>query len=494
MSADPGTLPMFRRAASFGARTAVREAAGDMHYDQLLSDSARIAAGLLRGGADLEGSRIAFAVTPGADYVRVLAATWRAGGVAVPLCASHPPPELAYVIDDCQCDTIVTDAAFADTLRPLAVGRGVRLTTVGALLAQPAAPLPTVDAERAALIVYTSGTTSRPKGVVLRHRHLQAQIETLVTAWQWSSDDDILHVLPLHHVHGIVNALLCALWSGATCTMLPRFDPTAAWHHLSGGEISLFMAVPTIYQRLVRAAEEAPPARRQQWRAGARRLRLMVSGSAALPVPLFERWRELTGHSLLERYGMTEIGMALSNPFDGERVPGSVGTPLPGVDVRLTGENEIEVRGPGVFDGYWRRPRETAAAFDGDWFRTGDQAVVEDGRYRILGRSSVDILKTGGYKVSALEVEHVLRGHPAIGDCAVVGISDDEWGQRVAAAVVLRSPATATELREWALERLAHYKTPSRWLVVDSLPRNPIGKVLKPRVAALFESSSDRDR
>ena len=232
-------------------------------------------------------------------------------------------------------------------------------------------------------------------------------------------------------MHGIVNVLACALWSGARCDMLGQFDALETWARIARGDLTLFMAVPTIYHKLIAAWEAAPPERRREWSAGCGRMRLMVSGSAALPVRTLERWREISGHTLLERYGMTEIGMALSNPLRGERRPGFVGTPLPGVEVRLVDERgapvvagtpgELQVRGPTVFLEYWRRPDATAAAFQDGWFRTGDVAALERGSYRILGRSSVDIIKTGGYKISALEIEEVLRTHPAVAECAVGG-------------------------------------------------------------------------
>ena len=225
----------------------------------------------------------------------------------------------------------------------------------------------------------------------------------------------------------------------------------------------------------------------------------MVSGSAALPVPTLRRWEGITGQRLLERYGMTEIGMGLSNPLEGERRPGFVGTPLPGVEIRLVDDDErpveaghpgqIQVRGPGVFSQYWRRSAETADAFTDDgWFRTGDLAVVEEGAYRILGRSSVDILKTGGEKISALEIEDVLRSHPGVADCAVVGVPDPEWGDRVCAAVVPAGDAELVEdeLRDLARTRLAPYKVPKDFLIVDDLPRNAMGKVTKPDVRELF--------
>jgi malonyl-CoA/methylmalonyl-CoA synthetase len=227
----------------------------------------------------------------------------------------------------------------------------------------------------------------------------------------------------------------------------------------------------------------------------------MVCGSAALPVPLLEAWRTATGHVLLERYGMTEIGMALSNPLHGPRRPGTVGRPLPGVEVRLVddagrpaaaGESgEIEVRGGNVFLEYWGRPSETAAAFRDGWFRTGDIASCRDGVYSILGRSNIDIIKTGAYKVSALEIEQELLGRDDVEECAVVGVPDDEWGERVAAAVKWRAGAGASleELRAWCKERLAVYKVPSRLLAVPELPRNAMGKVVKKDVAALFAAT-----
>jgi malonyl-CoA/methylmalonyl-CoA synthetase len=208
----------------------------------------------------------------------------------------------------------------------------------------------------------------------------------------------------------------------------------------------------------------------------------MMSGSAALPVRTLERWRTISGHTLLERYGMTETGMILSNPLHGLRRPGLVGTPLPGVEVRLV-EGEIEVRGPGVFREYWRRPDETRDAFHDGWFRTGDVAVLEDGSYRLLGRSSVDIIKTGGYKVSALEIEEVIREHPSVSDCAVTGVPDDDWGERVSVDVELRAGAKLTleELRDWMKDRLAPYKVPKELRPVQALPRNAMGKVVKKR-------------
>jgi malonyl-CoA/methylmalonyl-CoA synthetase len=287
------------------------------------------------------------------------------------------------------------------------------------------------------------------------------------------------------------------LWAGATCEAPGGFDAHQTWERLAAGELTLFMAVPTIYARLIAAWEAADATDRQRWSVGARRARLMVSGSAALPVSTLARWEELTGHVLLERYGMTELGMALSNTLD-RRVPGKVGEPLPFVEARIVDDDghdlpdgnagELLVRGPQVFVEYWQRPLETTAAFVDGWFRTGDVAVHEPDGYRLLGRSSVDIIKTGGEKVSALEIEEVLRTHPTVRDCAVVGIADDEWGERVCCAVVPADEVrvTAEELRAWGKERLAPAKVPTRFVFVAELPRNTMGKVVKPDVGKLF--------
>jgi malonyl-CoA/methylmalonyl-CoA synthetase len=335
--------------------------------------------------------------------------------------------------------------------------------------------------------------------VLTTHANIEAQVGSLVEAWRWHPDDHVLLVLPLHHVHGVVNVVSCALWAGACCTVHPRFEPGATWEALASGDLTLFMAVPTIYQRLLSAWEAADAATRARWSAGAASLRLSVSGSAALPVGVLERWEEITGQRLLERYGMTEIGMALSNPLLGERRAGHVGAPLPRVEVRLMDEagqeappgapGEVQMKGPTVFREYWARPRETRAAFTADgWFHTGDVAVCEEGSYRILGRASVDIVKTGGEKVSALEVEEVLREHPAIRDCAVVGVPDTDWGERLCAAVVAPedSPLTLDALRAWARSRLAVWKIPRDLRMTRSLPRNAMGKVDKKAVRALF--------
>jgi len=482
------------------SRTAIIDANGTFSYEQLDDASRRVAGALLADNADLNQTRVAFLVPPSFAHAAVQRGIWRAGGVAVPLAMSHPPAELEYVIRDSGASVVVGDPGSAAVLTPLArAARARMITTATALAGTPADDLPHLGSNRRAMIVYTSGTTGKPKGAVSTHQNIGAQVAALVEAWRWTPSDRLLLALPLHHVHGIINGLCSALAVRATCEILPAFDAELVWSRLASGDITVFTAVPTIYNRLI-ASWQAAPADVQRARSeGARGLRLMMSGSAALPVQTFERWRDITGHTLLERYGMTELGMALSNPLSGERRPGFVGQPLPGVDVRLVDEHgqdvadgapgELEVRGPAVCLEYWQRPDETRDAFRDGWFRTGDMAVCEHGAYRLLGRTSVDIIKTGGYKVSALEIEEILRTHPAIAECAVVGVSDEDWGERVSAAVELRSGASLSldELQQWAKVQLAPYKVPRALQAVSELPRNAMGKVVKPEVAGLFK-------
>lgn len=505
MISGSSQLPLIALAEQHGERIAIVDSQGTFTYNDLLDASLRVAAALLANRMDLGEERVAFLVAPGFPWAAVQWGIWRAGGVAVPLPLNSARPELEYFIDDTKATVLVFDAPAESLLAPIAAERGIRALAGDEALTHHTALLPDVAHERRAMILYTSGTTSRPKGVVTTHANIAAQIASLVEAWGWSANDRVVLCLPLHHVHGIINVVSCALWSGATCEMLPRFDANAVWERIAGGSLTLFMAVPTVYVRLIAAWEAASPERRKALSEACSRLRLMVCGSAALPVSTLERWKEVSGHTLLERYGMTEIGMALSNPLRGERVPGSVGRPLPSVEVQLVSEQgepvasgtpgEIEVRGPSVFEEYWGKPDATRDAFRDGWFRTGDTAVVENGVYRILGRTNIDILKTGGNKVSALEIEEALRQHPSVCECAVVGVPDPEWGQRIAAAVVLNDGEMLdlASLRVWGKELLAAYKLPSLLVVVEALPRNAMGKVTKPAVAAMFRSADNSD-
>lgn len=496
-------LPLIARAQSHKSAVALRSAEESWAYSDLLDRSASIAAVLLEHRTDLKEARIAFLIPAGLDYVTTQWAIWRAGGVAVPLSLSATEPELEYTLSDSQCCCVVIpDSRTAGSVKSLCERLRVRLLVLEELAGSGAGlhPLPEVQSERRAMILYTSGTTSRPKGVVTTHANIQSQIESLVEAWEWQASDCSPLFLPLHHIHGIINILSCALWSGGTVETFARFDITSILKRVAAGAYSVFMAVPTIYVKLIQFLDATrDDTEGDEIIRAFSGMRLMVSGSAALPASVHEKWFSLTGQKLLERYGMTEIGMALSNPFRGERRPGSVGQPLPAVEIRLkseqgalvTSENEsgeIQVRGPGVFLEYWNRPDITAESFDDGWFRTGDVAIVERGYYRIMGRQSVDIIKSGGYKLSALEIESVCLEHPAIQEAAVVGVADDTWGEIVALAAVLKDgeQLSLESLQEWCQDRLSNYRIPRRLLTVDQLPRNAMGKVTKPAVTALF--------
>lgn len=487
------------RVGVHAARILISDASGEYSGAQLLAAATDVARRCASASPSPDGERIAILASPGLAYVSSLLAVWLRGAMAVPLCPEHPPAEIAYVIADADVHAVIVDPRLAHLLPTISVpviSAPTRWSDVDTTAQFAAAAL---DASTPALMLYTSGTTGKPKGVVHSHATTNAQIACLVEAWEWTADDRIPHFLPLHHVHGLVNKLLCPLWVGARCDMFTRFDAGTVLDAMAADPYTIFMAVPTIYSKAISAWEQADSETQQRWTAACRRLRVMISGSAALAVPVLERWQAISGHTLLERYGMTEVGIALTNPLHGERRPGYVGAPLPGMFVRVVDDGavvegdavsgELQVRGANVFVEYWRRPEETAASFTEDgWFRTGDQVAVDDGAFRISGRLSTDIIKSGGYKISALEIEGVLLAHPAIAECCVVGVADDVWGERVAAAVVLR-PHESLELdalRNWARSELAPYKLPSVLRVVDALPRNVMGKVVKPEARTLF--------
>lgn len=491
-------LRLVTQALSNPSKTAIIDAFGSHSYQKLLDQSDRIAAHLLEGKADLQQARVAFMVSPGLDYTAVQWGIWKAGGIAVPLCITYPLPSLTYVIEDTQADCVVAGPEYEAILQEYVMGKQLRWLTLTDLQKTPEyKSLPEITTDRGAMILYTSGTTSLPKGVLTTHANIESQVSTLIEAWNWTSEDHTLCLLPLHHVHGIINVMSCALWAGATVHFLHPFDAKQVFGLFLEGKINVFMAVPTIYFKLISEFESKSESDKAQLHECLKRFRLMVSGSAALPVSVMETWQKISGHYLLERYGMTEIGMAISNPYDGERRAGYIGKPLPGVQARLVDEQnkeveagqpgEIQIKGPSVFKEYWGKAEATAKTFTVDgWFKTGDIAVVEEGYFRILGRDSVDIIKSGGYKISALEIEEVLRKHPLIKDCGVVGIPDEEWGELVVAAVIPLGEIDTKGLNQWMREQMPAYKTPRKYLVLSELPRNAMGKVVKNDLKKLF--------
>jgi len=498
---------------------------------------------------------VAFFVNPSVAYVITELSIWASGAVCVPLSVHSPVPELEYFIKDSESCVCIADPAGAEKMKTVAAKLGrsfaeiakapegdklYRLNGTGGPSTPSPAPPPACCEclqglfspsskvmSQNALILYTSGTTGQPKGVVHTFSSLTAQMKSLSEAWKWSSKDRTLHVLPLHHIHGVQNILNTALFNGAAVE-LTAFDAAFCLKRLISGDITCFHAVPTVYVKFTQHLETLGPDAKAAICQGLRNpsLRYMVSGSAALPVPTMKSWAEISGHVLLERYGMTEIGMALSNRIDGTRYPGCVGWTLPGVQVKQDEDGGILVKGAPVFKEYYKREETTAKEFTSDGFyRTGDnvqkggspedlQKLQDDAReveastgrprpettaapdpalasiFRILGRTSVDIIKSGGYKISGLEIESVLLQHEKIRECAVVGKPDETWGEKVTAVCVLQSGVALTikELRDWGKERMATYKVPQDLDIVQELPRNQMGKLEKKKILERYSA------
>lgn len=534
---------LFASAVSSKDKVAIVDPDGQFTYRSLLSDSHRLSKKIsdqLQLAAEKkpknhQQASVAFLFPRKYPYVVAQWACWRAGAIAVPLCETHPIGELDYVVKDSKASVVIAHPQFAGLASQLAKENHVPLITLDSSQLKSVGKeeeilaAPKDQSENGAMLIYTSGTTGKPKGVLLTHSNLDAMIMSLVKAWGWSPSDRILHVLPLHHVHGVVAVLLCALRTGATCEFMPKFDahqvlPALTRNPRAADAISVFMAVPTVYSLLIKAFEEKSIEEQKSLTATftspSSPLRLMVSGSAALPPSVAGRWKEITGHSLLERYGMSEFGMAISNPLAGERRLASVGRPLPGYEAMLVNETtrepikaegisgELLMRGkrrgsarkkkrrrnnpiiffllptgPAVFREYYGREKATEEAFEEiggqKWFRTGDVCVIKDGYYYIQGRMSVDIIKCGGHKISALEIEQALLEHPKISEAVVVGVADPAFGQQVVAVIVERSQTTNQELREFALSLLAKEKAPTVFHRVKGVPKNAMGKVNK---------------
>jgi fatty acid CoA ligase FadD36 len=406
-----------------------------------------------------------------------------AGVPVVPIAPDSGASELAHVLTDSGAAVLLAGAREAAGLAAPWTDCGVALVPVSERERGevPSGPVPSDLAT--ALILYTSGTTGVPKGVPVTGRAIAADLDALAEAWAWTEQDTLVHGLPLFHVHGLVLGVLGALRTGSRLVHTGR--PTPEAYAKAGG--SLYFGVPTVWSRVCADPSSATAL------AGAR---LLVSGSAALPAPVFARLRELTGHAPAERYGMTETLITIAaRADDAQRRPGVVGRPLAGIETRLVGEDGgpapwdgstvggLQVRGATVFDGYLRRPDANADAFTEDgWFRTGDMAVLEpDGAHRIVGRASTDLIKSGGYRIGAGEVENALLGHPAVREAAVVGVPDADLGQRITAYVVADG-VTERELIDLVARELSAHKRPRDVVFLDGLPRNAMGKVRKDRL------------
>ncbi len=458
----------------------------DLTYAELFAEARRCAAGFAARGVR-RGDRVAFFLGNRPEFVTALLALSHLGAALVPINLAYRRREIAHMLGDAEPRLLLTERAQLAILDELEAEEkgGVEIVLAEDLAGLPegSALVPArVDGEDLAMLLYTSGTTGRSKGAMISHDNVLATVTGLLAAWAWEAEDSLLLTLPLFHTHGLVVGLCSALAAGATVLLRRRFEAPAVAAELQGGEPTLFFGVPTMYVRLV---EEL----RQTGNPSAlRRMRLFCSGSAPLAPETFAAFRELTGHAILERYGMTETGMNLSNPYAGERLPGTVGTPLPGVSARIDESGELLVRGSNVFSGYWRAPEKIAESFVHDplgrrWFRTGDLAVrdSETGTFTLLGRRH-ELILSGGFNVYPREIEEVLTSFPGVREAAVVGRPHPEWGEVPMAFLVIGDaggPVDEAGLIAFCKKRIAGFKVPRTFRVVESLPRNALGKVQK---------------
>jgi malonyl-CoA/methylmalonyl-CoA synthetase len=464
-------------------------------YAELHEQTARIAHALIASGLQ-PGDRVAAQIDKSREAIFLYLATLRAGGVYLPLNTAYTLAEMEYFLADAEPAVVVCSPATAAALMPLAIRLGAKsvltlgpdskngsLLDVARLQSAGFSEVPRTTDDLAA-ILYTSGTTGRSKGAMLTHGNLLSNALVLREAWHYSAQDCLLHALPIFHIHGLFVAVNITLAAGASMRLLPRFDADQVFDQLR--HCTVMMGVPTFYVRLLEDARLT--------RANSLHMRLFVSGSAPLLAHTHGAWQERTGHAILERYGMTETGMNASNPYDGERIAGTVGKALPGVDLRVVNPESglrlpagetgiIEVRGPNVFAGYWRNLVKTRAEFRSDgFFITGDLGRLDERGYlQIVGRGK-DLIISGGYNVYPKEVESELDALPDVVESAVIGLPHRDFGEAVTAVVI--APTRATELDEQQMlrqlkQRLASYKCPKRVLFVDELPRNAMGKVQK---------------
>lgn len=470
-------------------------------YESLHAEAESVAAGLQTWGLR-KGDRVAFLAGNSPEFVIVYLAVARIGAVMVPINTRYRRLELGHILADCAPRLLLTERS----LLPLLDDLGSQREAIEAVLLveeleswkgdPDALRLPIIDGDDLVFLMYTSGTTGRSKGAMMSHNAIMATMTALLSAWAWEPGDRLLLVLPLFHTHGLVVGLHCALAAGATVLLRPQFEAQQTLDELRAGRATTFFAVPTIYVRLVEELRSLLP----EERAGLSAMRLFCSGSAPLAPETFRGFQELAGHTILERYGMTETGMNLSNPYAGPRVAGSVGTPLPGVSARIVrvggdvvgledvlpgAEGELLVRGANLFSGYWNAEEKTVASFSRDaqgkrWFHTGDLARQDPatGAITLLGRKH-ELIISGGFNIYPREIEEMLVTYPGIREAAVIGIPHEEWGEVPAAWLVVEGLLDEAALREWCRTQLAAFKAPKVFHIVDSLPRNAMGKVQK---------------
>ncbi len=461
-------------------------------YGDIFDRAARYAAVLQDMGL-APGDRIALQIEKSAEAVALKLGSIFAGTIFVPLNTAYTPAEISYFVGDAEPKLLVCDPGRREALRACADDVGARVETLdpegrGSLaeladLTSPAAAPASRGPDDIAAILYTSGTTGRSKGAMLSHDNLASNALTLAEHWRFTRDDVLLHALPIYHTHGLFVATNVVLMAGASMIFLPKFDADEVMRHMP--RATTMMGVPTFYTRLLQHPGLTPDATRH--------MRLFVSGSAPLLADTHRDWRAKTGHAILERYGMTETNMNTSNPYDGDRVAGTVGFPLPGVSLRIADPDTgavlpqgeigmIEVKGPNVFKGYWRMPEKTASEFRADgFFITGDLGKIDERGYvHIVGRGK-DLIITGGFNVYPKEIETEIDAIPGVVESAVVGLPHPDFGESVVAAVVREKGATVSEAAIIAQlsSKLAKFKQPKRIFIVDELPRNTMGKVQK---------------
>ena len=451
-------------------------------YATLDAMSARYANLLLALGAET-GDRVTVQCDKSVETLWLYLGTIRAGLVYHPLNNAYQENELAYFLSNAAPRIVVGDSTTLPTLKQLAAADatviGVTALAERATAASDQFQTVTSAAADLAALLYSSGTTGVPKGIMLTHGNLASNARTLVESWGFTRDDVLLHALPVFHVHGLFVALNLALMNGGSVIMLPKFDPDAVLDAMP--DSTVMMGVPTYYTRLL--------ADQRFNRDVSGHMRLFISGSAPLLVETSDEFFERTGQRILERYGMTETGMSCSNPLNGDRRAGSVGPPLPGVEVRIVDENgaelprgeigSLEVRGEHVFKGYWKLPEKTAAEFKGDWFITGDMATLsDDGYVSIVGRGK-DLIISGGLNIYPKEIEDVLNDQDGVVESAVVGVPHPDFGEGIVAVLVGEQELDMETLQAACRGKLAGFKVPRRWIQLDSLPRNTMGKVQK---------------
>ncbi len=464
-----------------------------LSYASLFAAADQLAAGLQQWGLG-KGDRVAFYIGSRPELVIAYLAVIRLGAIVVPINLRYRRLEIGHILSDCTPRLIITEEASLATLAEVSDAlRTVEATLLAEELAQwegdvATLAAPIVTADDLALIIYTSGTTGRSKGAMISHNNVIATVTALLAAWGWEAQDKLLLCLPLFHTHGLIVGLHCALAAGATVLLRAKYDDTAIVRDLLSGEPTLFFAVPTIYVRLVEALRQRPDRDLSN-------MRLFCSGSAPLAAETHAAFAELTGQTILERYGMTETGMNLSNHYAGPRIAGSVGTPLPGVfmrivdkenqDVAMGSEGELLVRGSNVFSGYWNAPEKTAESFSHDalgqqWFHTGDLARQDraTGFVTLLGRRH-ELIISGGFNIYPREIEELLATYPGITEAAVVGEAHPEWGEVPVAYLVCTDTIDADALSHYCRTQLASFKVPRAFHLVGELPRNAMGKLQK---------------